>query len=107
MANPNHDESGKFSSNGVRGSIERSIQYLNAKKKRDEINEEMAKHKKVLDTFPKGKMGLTPDDVKANPEWVAAKKGYEGAFQKLRNFNSSFVDTFRNEIKSERAERFK
>lgn len=36
-------------------------------------------------------MGLTPDHVKATPEWQAAKQAYEAAFAKLRSYNTKKV----------------
>lgn len=42
----------------------------------------------ALNAFPKGAMGLTPDEVKASPEFRLAKSQYEAAFQKLRRFNA-------------------
>lgn len=43
----------------------------------------------ALKAFPRGRMGLTPDAVKATPEWRAAKQAYDRAFAALRSFNSS------------------
>lgn len=42
----------------------------------------------AMQRFPRGAMGLTPDDVKASPEWRAAKARYERAFARLRAFNA-------------------
>lgn len=42
----------------------------------------------ALNAFPKGHLGLTPDSVKATPEWKAAKQDYERAFSALRAFNA-------------------
>ena len=36
------------------------------------------------------KMGLTPDIVKRNPEFIEANAGYKRAFEALRNFNSKY-----------------
>ena len=52
-----------------------------------------------------GPMGLTPDHVKASPEWKAYRLAYDTAFAALRNFNGSFVKTFKAEIRAERAAR--
>lgn len=46
--------------------------------------------------------GLTPDAVKAMPEWQDAKQRLNEAFQRLRNYNSYFVSTFKKEIKANR-----
>ena len=42
----------------------------------------------ALKAFPKGRFGLTPDAVKASPEWQAAKRNLDQAFANLRAFNS-------------------
>jgi len=59
------------------------------------INEEQTKleqdvdrFSKELKKFPKGPTGMTPDATKATPEWQAAKRNYDTAFQALRNYNS-------------------
>lgn len=59
------------------------------------INEEQTKleqdvdrFSKELKKFPKGPTGMTPDATKATPEWQAAKRNYDQAFQALRNYNS-------------------
>ncbi|MNO09060.1 hypothetical protein D3C81_2320260 [compost metagenome] len=46
-------------------------------------------------------MGLTPDHVKAMPEWQAAKRAYDVSFAELRAFNGWFNKTFKAEIKKE------
>lgn len=49
----------------------------------------------ALKGFPKGAMGLTPDSVKASPEWQAAKRAYESAFAALRAFNGAHTAELR------------
>jgi hypothetical protein len=41
-----------------------------------------------LNKFPKGEMGLTPDAVKASPEFKMAKSNYDEAFFSLRRYNA-------------------
>lgn len=45
----------------------------------------------AMGRFPRGPMGLTPDDVKASPEWRKAKARYDRAFANLRAFNAAMV----------------
>jgi len=54
-----------------------------------------------------GSMGLTPDAVKASPEYRSAKAAYDAAFHALREFNGKWVNVFAAEIKAERAARYK
>lgn len=55
--------------------------------------------------FPRGPMGLTPDDVKASDTWKAAKKSYDKAFNSLREFNGLFVKKYKKELAQERKAR--
>jgi hypothetical protein len=57
----------------------------------------------VLAVFPKGAMGLTPDAVKASPEWQAAYRIERAAFAELRTFNAMYVKRFKKEIYAARA----
>ena len=50
-------------------------------------------------------MGLTPDAVKATPEWQLAKKAYNLAFEQSRAFNKFFTKAYKKEIAAERNER--
>ncbi len=43
----------------------------------------------ILDTFPTGPTGITPDSVKFSPAYRAAKKDFVKAFDALRAFNST------------------
>jgi hypothetical protein len=56
-----------------------------AGKKLKEVREKL-----LSQTNSESKMGLTPDIMKNNPEFIAAKSEYERAFQALRNFNSKY-----------------
>lgn len=59
----------------------------------------------ALKKFPRGVMGLTPDAVKATPEWQQAKRAYSLAFEQSRKFNAFFVKNYKKEIAAERNER--
>ena len=52
---------------------------------------EVARLSKQLQTFPRGATGLTPDDVKASPEFKAVKTAYAKAFEKLRQWNAEKI----------------
>lgn len=66
------------------------------------LDKEVSITSKALQKFPRGAMGLTPDDVKATPEWKAAKKAFDDAFNKLRKFNAVFVKKYKKEIAADR-----
>lgn len=76
--------------------------YNEAKQAREVIEAEIKSHRTVLSTFPKGPMNLTPDAVKAIPEYQLAKRGVEGTFARLQKFNTIFVKLYADEIRAER-----
>lgn len=47
---------------------------------------------------PRGSMNLTPDSVKALPEYQRLKNLSEHLFQRLRNFNGAYTKKFKKEI---------
>lgn len=49
-----------------------------------------------------GPMGMTPDSVKATPQWQSARKASDKAFNDLRAFNGWFLRTFKTEYVAER-----
>lgn len=76
-----------------------------AKAESARLNSEVDRAGAVKNAFPRGPMGLTPDHVKASPEFRAASAAYNTAFQKLRQFNSSYVKTYAKELRAERIKR--
>ncbi len=56
----------------------------------------------VMKSFPRGPMGLTPDDVKASDTYKAAKKSFDIAFADLRSFNTIYVKKYKKELAAER-----
>ena len=46
-----------------------------------------------------GGNGLTPDDVKSNPKWKAAKKDLDTTFKKEQDMNKKFLKVFGKELK--------
>ena len=62
---------------------------------------------KLFDKYGKSEMGMTPDLVKAMPEWQQSKKEFDKAFAELRNFNGWYAKTFKKEIAAERKEKYK
>lgn len=52
-----------------------------------------------------GSMGLTPDSVKASPEYRAARAAHDSAFRQLQQFNATFCRTFKAELRDERKRR--
>ena len=50
-----------------------------------------------------GAMGLTPDSVKASPEYRAAKRAYDQRHADLAAFNARFVKQYATELAADRA----
>jgi hypothetical protein len=55
-----------------------------------------------INQFPRGPTGLTPDDVKATPEYQTAKVNSDRTFAALRAHNSFMVKNFKSEMKADR-----
>lgn len=66
------------------------------------LRAETSRTSKALQVFPRGPMGLTPDHIKASPEFRAAKLAFDRAFATERAFNSVFVPRFKKEEKARR-----
>jgi hypothetical protein len=62
---------------------------------------------KAFDQYGKSAFGMTPDHVKAMPEWQQAKREFDRVFAELRNFNGWYMKTFKKEIKEERKNKYK
>lgn len=76
--------------------------FLDAREEAAELDRAMAAATQALAQFPKGAMGLTPDEVKRTPEWRAAFQASNRALQAIRNFNGTYTKTFAEELKHER-----
>lgn len=50
----------------------------------------------------RGPMGLTPDEIKFNPEYQKAWKEERRAFSAMREFNAQFTRVFKRELREER-----
>lgn len=59
----------------------------------------------VLNKFPKGPMGLTPEHIRTTPEYQAAKRKADQLFAELRAFNGVYVKKFAKEMREERRKR--
>jgi hypothetical protein len=83
------------------------MNYEEAKLHREELNKICDTWGVKLNTFEKGEIGLTPDHIKALPEWKEIKRLYDNSFDELRKFNDYFVKTFKKEYAMERRNRRK
>lgn len=60
---------------------------------------------KAIPGVGSGFMGLTPDDVRARPDYRIAKQAMDKAFAELRAFNAVYTKRFKKEIAAERLEK--
>lgn len=79
-----------------------SATYAHAKAIYDEVNAKWDKASKALNAFiesqgPRASMGLTPDRVKAMPEYAALKRQCDEAGEMAKAFNEVYTKRFKKE----------
>lgn len=57
---------------------------------------------KAVPGLGSGPMGLTPDEVKASPQYLQAKGDWEACWHALRRFNAWFLREYGREYRKER-----
>ena len=67
---------------------------------------EAAQALKAIPGVGSGPMGLTPDSVKASPEYKAAKARFDWDFDSFRKFNAYYTKAFKKELQAERAKKY-
>lgn len=86
------------------------MNYLDAKTYKEALyakNDKASEALQAFDKLGKSEMGMTPDHVKAMPEWKAAKRAYDVSFAELRAFNGWFMKTSKKEVKEEQRNKYK
>jgi hypothetical protein len=83
-----------------------AIPFEQAKTQADALWQSASRAGLVLDAFPKGQIGLTPDSVKATPEWRTAKRAFDQANAASRAFNAWYVKAYKAELAAARRARF-
>jgi hypothetical protein len=86
-------------------SRETDMTFEEAKAIQTKLNSEVAAASAALQVFPKGRMGLTPDEVKSSPEFRAAMQRYNASFLQFRSINGLLTRKFSNELREERRTR--
>lgn len=79
----------------------RQADYERSKKTKGELEAKASAANEVLQQFPKGAMGLTPDHVRASPEFQAASRAYETAAKESRDHNGHHFKKFKKESNAE------
>lgn len=84
--------------------------YPEALKLRDQVEgaylDAVVSHRAACGTV-RGPMGLTPDHVKATPEWKQSRTAMDRAQRTLAAFNSQFLKRYKTEWKATLLERRK
>jgi hypothetical protein len=80
----------------------RAVSFEQARAEHDRLEQEVSTASASLQIFPRGAMGLTPDHVRATPEWRAANGRFKKAFAALRAFNAVYVKMFKKELIAQR-----
>jgi hypothetical protein len=88
--------------------------FTTATQQRDAINAELSNATDALKALTNElagdaprPMGLTPDSVKADPRWQAAKSKVDRLFQAMRQFNGVYTKQFKRELAAQhRANRY-
>ena len=86
------------------------MNYLDAKIYKEALyakNDKASEELQAFDKLGKSEMGMTPDHIKAMPEWKAAKRAFDVSFAELRAFNGWFMKTFKKEVKEEQRNKYK
>jgi hypothetical protein len=85
--------------------LDPALTFVQAKMIADRLYDEYGAAGKALadfaDPFGKGPMGLTPDFVRAMPEYRPLKNEVDLKFNALRNFNAVYVKKFKKEISAD------
>lgn len=85
------------------GSIHVPNDFERAKEVRDQLEAETDRTDKALKALSGGgARGLTPDHIKATPEWKKAKQDFDKAFAALRSFNEVYVRRFKEDLARDR-----
>jgi len=81
------------------------IDFITATQQRDALNAELSDATDALNALTDKLAGdaprcmnLTPDSVKADPRWQAAKFKVDRLFQALRHFNGVYTKQFKREL---------
>lgn len=85
-----------------------TLDFEQARARYDELNERAAIAGRALAAYPgagSGPLGLTPDDVKRSPGFIAAQRAYRVAFEQARTFNAIYCRRFKRELAEERRAR--
>lgn len=73
------------------------MEYEQYRGLKEALQLEVSQTSKAMRAFPRGPMGLTPDDVRASAEYQDARRKSDTAFERLRKFNGTYVKQFKRQ----------
>ena len=79
------------------------LSYEAGKSHGKRLDDENRAHSEILRKFPKGPMGLVPDNIRLSPEYQSAKRAYDHSFKALQRHNQWFVNRYKKEYAADRA----
>lgn len=82
-----------------------SSDYQNALTIKLSLEKDVKDASEELQSFAKGKMGLTPDDVKSTPKYKKAHQKYVQSMNLLRQYNSHFLKKYKSEYQRDSRKR--
>jgi hypothetical protein len=83
----------------------RQRSFEDAKARADEARARSKAASERLNKYPKGNMGITPDEVKRSPEFQRDKRIFDQAFNVEKQANAFLVKHFKQELAAERKAR--
>lgn len=83
------------------------MSFDNATKIKSQLEENVKMLSESMSVFPRGSMGLIPDEVKKTDEYISVKSAYDIGFKELQNFNKVYVKQFKKELQKMLKEKYK
>ena len=83
------------------------MSFDNATKIKSQLEENVKILSENMSIFPRGAMGLIPDEIKKTDEYIRVKSAYDYGFKELQNFNRIYVKQFKKELQKIREEKYK
>ena len=82
------------------------INYKTAKIIKSQKEKEHSLASKIMQSYPKGNLGLTPDSVKGTAQWRTDYSTFKNTQSNLKNFNRLFIREFKKEYLAERKQKY-
>ena len=77
--------------------------YEDAKAIKAELEQQVTDLSRKLSSYPRGKNGLTPDDIKFTADYKSDKLAFNRKNEQFKSFNKYFVKQFATEYRKERS----